>query len=57
MTALSKPTEGRPPCGGAARRLSALFPRHGGDGLAGQDVPMEDVQYLAGHTNPQTTQI
>ena len=25
--------------------------------LLGQDVPMEDVQYLAGHTNPQTTQI
>ena len=25
--------------------------------LLGQNVPMEDVQYLAGHTNPQTTQI
>ena len=25
--------------------------------LLGQDVPMEDVQYLAGHSNPQTTQI
>ena len=25
--------------------------------LLGQNVPMEDVQYLAGHANPQTTQI
>ena len=25
--------------------------------LLSQDVPMEDVQYLAGHSNPQTTQI
>ena len=25
--------------------------------LLGQNVPMEDVQYLAGHSNPQTTQI
>ena len=25
--------------------------------LLGQDIPMEDVQYLAGHSNPQTTQI
>ena len=25
--------------------------------LLGQDVPMEDVQYLAGHSNSQTTQI
>ena len=25
--------------------------------LLGQNVPMEDVQYLAGHSNPRTTQI
>ena len=25
--------------------------------LLGQNVPMEDVQYLVGHSNPQTTQI
>ena len=25
--------------------------------LLSQDVPLEDVQYLAGHSNPQTTQI
>ena len=25
--------------------------------LLGQNMPMEDVQYLAGHSNPQTTQI
>ena len=25
--------------------------------LLNQNVPMEDVQYLAGHTNPRTTQI
>ena len=25
--------------------------------LLSQNVPMEDVQYLAGHTNPRTTQI
>ena len=25
--------------------------------LLSQNVPMEDVQYLAGHSNPQTTQI
>ena len=25
--------------------------------LLSQDVPMEDVQYLAGHSNPRTTQI
>ena len=25
--------------------------------LLSQDVPLEDVQYLAGHTNPRTTQI
>ena len=25
--------------------------------LLAQDVPLEDVQYLAGHSNPQTTQI
>ena len=25
--------------------------------LLGQNVPMEDVQYLAWHSNPQTTQI
>ena len=25
--------------------------------LLSQDVPLEDVQYLAGHANPSTTQI
>ena len=25
--------------------------------LLSQDVPLEDVQYLAGHANPRTTQI
>jgi integrase/recombinase XerD len=25
--------------------------------LLKQDVPLEDVQYLAGHSNPKTTQI
>ena len=25
--------------------------------LLAQDVPLEDVQYLAGHANPKTTQI
>lgn len=25
--------------------------------LLSQDVPLEDVQYLAGHANPKTTQI
>ena len=25
--------------------------------LLAQDVPLEDVQYLAGHSNPKTTQI
>ena len=25
--------------------------------LLAQDVPLEDVQYLAGHSNPQTTQV
>ena len=25
--------------------------------LLSQDVPLKDVQYLAGHTNPKTTQI
>ena len=26
-------------------------------GLLSQDVPLEDVQYLAGHANPRTAQI
>ena len=25
--------------------------------LLQQNVPLEDVQYLAGHSNPQTTQL
>ena len=25
--------------------------------LLAQNVPLEDVQYLAGHSNPQTTQL
>ena len=25
--------------------------------LLSQDVPLEDVQYLAGHSDPRTTQI
>ena len=35
----------------------AQLPRPGGGRPASQDVPLEDVQYLAGHANPRTTQI
>ena len=34
----------------------AQLPRPGGGRPASQDVPLEDVQYLAGHANPRTTQ-
>ena len=34
------------------------FSRYGDGGdLLGQNVPMEDVQYLAGHSNPQSAEI
>ena len=38
--------------------LAPLLPRPGGHGSAqSQNVPLEDVQYLAGHAHPRTTQI
>ncbi len=40
-----------------SRFLCKIRPYTSTSDLLSQDVPLEDVQYLAGHANPRTTQI